>query len=1074
MMDSVTLRSARRKLACLGLTVSLAAVAQPTAAPPSVPAALPRPPHQVAPDAPIQPDYYALAMSHTSLVDDPQWRPLHLRTPGRRGDPTFIVLPVQTQAYGFSPTFRALLGARLDQELQRRHVDASRQTDIVDWRGPFVRRTDDATVAALAAEHPGATLLALYLGHDANGHAFLGLSRTSAGTVRVAHRRVDMPLEEVATLDGFTAILPALLAELGLGAPRPGAPLAAGRDGHCEQSDWALADPPSDAPPDQAACHALLMGTLLPDFQTTLERLSQPNSPDRLAWLARAWVESSALADKAPAMRSVAALAAFQLRLDPKVETAAAQADDSDVVVQPLARTLWARDRTRSMPQSSRNAAARAYVRSAAQGLPPFAAAVIEERGSFEEAFRRVDLCPMQLALPHFRTPAGCEDADTPDPAPRQPASLAESQLVDAWRVAVAWSELYVEGEMRGSASGIAQVLHDIPPRVAAHPFVREMHFVVQPHERLPRDADSHLEAVRARLQDYAGAVATLQRNDVVIVTHPVGENATLPVEQRDPAIQGLKDDIARLAVVVDLDFHGVLLRRPEVDPKQPAFFLVDGSFEQAQLLERMRALSAAGRVAPPWTASPGMAAASAPAPVRQDAPARAMSLEIMRLEPPSRMPTKEQLQHDLESAPTDMTAHIGLALLALEHGDGVAEARRIIDARRTHSRVEDSLGETEAWAEAGHLFFFAGEFGAAREYYARAVSRDDGSESDMMARVRLALIDGNMAGARAETHRRLERYDSDGAAADEAAWLFMRGEAGPAWTLIQSRIQTSEASALWRVALAGQRIGGRPLAALPDWIVRNKLQEAQLPLAPAIPSWLNAYAMLDRLPVQPDAASRASMAPADPQNLWAHGLRAIGAAMGRQPDADVTALSQDVMAASFASQGLLPFLSWDLWTATNGAEPSLQQVRTMPREAGFPMALAKAMVSAADGHRDDALRSLTAARYELGRYGTAYASNDEMLTGPYDFVLASWLMSRQTGEPAYAQQGLAIARAYQRVQPYMGWPYAAEALLSKDAKARELAACRAQRLDAASMFLHESGLHPDPKSATCRKATTW
>ena len=448
--------------------------------------------------------------------------------------------------------------------------------------------------------------------------------------------------------------------------------------------------------------------------------------------------------------------------------------------------------------------------------------------------------------------------------------------------------------------------------------------------------------------------------------------------------------------------------------------------------------------------------------------------MEILRLGAPAGLPAKEELQRQLSANPADMTTRIGLALIALEHGDGVAEARRIIDARTARSRVEDSLGETEAWADAGHLFFFAGELGAAREYYARAVSRDDGSESNMMARVRLALIDGNMAGARAETHRRLERYDSDDAAADEATWLFMRGEAGPAWTLIESRIQTSEASALWRAALAGQRIGGQPLAALSDWIVRNKLQEAQLPLGPAIPSWLNAYATLDRLPVQPDAASRASMAPADPQNSWANGLRAIGAAMGRQPDADVAALSKDVMSASFASQSLLPFFSWDLWNATNGADPTLQQVRTTPREAGLPMALAKAMVSAADGHREDALRSLTAARYELGRYGTAYASNDEMRTGPYDFVLASWLMSRKTGEPAYAQQGLSIARAYQLILPYMGWPYGAEALLSKDAKSREIAACRAQRLDAASMFLHESGLRPDPRSAVCKKATAW
>lgn len=249
-MDSFASRHLRFALACAGVALSLAATAETAGPPPAASqAALPRLPHLVTPDASLPPDYYALALSHASLSDDPQWRPLHLRTPGRQGDPAFIVLPVQTQAFGFSPTFRALLGARLDQELQRRHVDASRQTEIVDWRGPFVRRTDDATVAALATDHPRATLLALTPGHDANGHAFLSLSRTGAGKERIAHRRVDIPQQEIETLDAFTAVLPPLLAELGLGEARPAPALAAGRGGHCEQVDWNLADAPSDAPP---------------------------------------------------------------------------------------------------------------------------------------------------------------------------------------------------------------------------------------------------------------------------------------------------------------------------------------------------------------------------------------------------------------------------------------------------------------------------------------------------------------------------------------------------------------------------------------------------------------------------------------------------------------------------------------------------------------------------------------------------------------------------------------------------------------------------------------------------------
>jgi hypothetical protein len=109
-----------------------------------------------------------------------------------------------------------------------------------------------------------------------------------------------------------------------------------------------------------------------------------------------------------------------------------------------------------------------------------------------------------------------------------------------------------------------------------------------------------------------------------------------------------------------------------------------------------------------------------------------------------------------------------------------------------------------------------------------------------------------------------------------------------------------------------------------------------------------------------------------------------------------------------------------------------------------------------------------------LGRINGSSPFDDRFDNAPYAFVLASWSMWRQTGERAYAEPGLAIARAYQRVWPAEAWTYAAEALLGTDASSREVAACRAEKLDPASLMLHESGLHPQPDSDTCRRATAW
>ena len=199
-----------------------------------------------------------------------------------------------------------------------------------------------------------------------------------------------------------------------------------------------------------------------------------------------------------------------------------------------------------------------------------------------------------------------------------------------------------------------------------------------------------------------------------------------------------------------------------------------------------------------------------------------------------------------------------------------------------------------------------------------------------------------------------------------------------------------------------------------------------------------------------------------------------IRAAIVGVPADQLDALRQD-MATTYGSDRALfmPFYGWALWNASAGKDAALDEVRALPLEDGFPGVLAKAMVLAADGRHDDALRFLKAARYELSRQD-AGAFPNEMLTAPYDFVLASWLMARQTGERRYAEEGLAVARGYQATNEFMAWPHAAEALLSLDPKARQVAACRAALLDPGSMFLHESGLKPDPASAACRQATAW
>ena len=1045
---------ARQLLACALLLSNTCAWTAPT--PGS--AAWPRSPHLVTPDAPVQPDYVALALSNTSLTDDPAWRPLHLRAAGRPGDPAIIVLPVQTQAYGFSPKFRALLGARLDQELQRRHLDASRQTDIVDWRGPFVRRSDDATLAAFGAAHAGAVLLALTLGHDADGHALVSLSRTDAGKTRIAHQRVDIPQDLVPMLDAFTAALPPLLGELGMGDRTPAPPLPAGTPAGCQKQDWALADLPPTATPRTTACHALLMGTLMPDFMASLVRYPEPNMPDRLAWLARAWVESTALAARAPAFKSAARLAAFQLGLDRSDKSVADLVADRDVVVQPLARVASASERSKTNPQVSRAASVDADARKAARGLPPLAATLVLEQARFGQAFHTVDLCAIEQAVPQLKATSGCATA----PRPR-PVSQAETQLLEEWRLAAVWADLYNEGHMRGDARSLAAVESAIPSSMATHPLLREMRFLVNDTERPVIGASAQLEQARSRLQDYAQAVATLQRNDFVTVVSSEDKLPSSIPELTDPRIARTLDDLRRLTDLLNVDFFGELDFRPAIDPKRPVAWLAKGNYGEA-----MQSIALPVALPPRGAIAAIRAASGAPMP---RAPASA-GVDLDRY--PERLPGKDALDKQVAADPYDMNARVALALIALEHGASVAEARRVIDARPTRKRVDDAIGETTALAAPGYALFFAGELAAARPYFERAAKIGVGSNDDLMSRIRVAQIDGNVHRAFEVDRQMAERYTDEWATSNQAGYLFMAGHANEAWALNLPPLQTTRQMVLWRTALAGHRAAGTPLGAQAEWLGRNQLQDVIMGSGRIAPRWLNYSATLDRLPLPPDAATLRGTSPIDSPASWTRGMPILRAAIEDHPLPPPLNAQHEMDVTLDAYNRLLPFYALVTWSATKGADPSLQRIREAPLEAGFEPVLAKAAVLAADGKRDEALRFLTAARYELGRTGTSHPFRDDFRTAPYEFVLTAWLMTRKTGEPAYAQQGLAIATAYQRVTEYMAWPYAAEALLGHDPKARETAACRAARLDPGSMFLHESGLHPNPEGAACRKATAW
>jgi len=1063
-----TLNAARAALAialAIAPAVALEAVDAPTTAAsmPEARALAPLAPHELAPDAALQPDYFAAALAITGVQVDARYRTPRLRASDRAQDPAFIVLPVQSQAWGFSPVARAMAGAELDRLLAARGVDASRQTDILDADGPFVRRFDEGTIAAFAAAHPASTLLVPYVGRDRNGHAFVTLERRDGGKPTLVHERVDLPEKDENTpmpVEGVGVLVDALarqLEQLKVGKP---AALPAPERAGCAASDWALADPGPATGPVERACHALIMGSLMPDYLSVVSQ-AMPNAPDRLAWLAQAWAEARPFAARLPAMNELARLAAAQLRFDLAVARIQPAVDSDDPVVRPLARMRWANGREEKGPRRSPENSAEAYMRSAATTLPSFARALAIEQVRYADTFATVDLCPMAAALPAMRRPPEC-DSDVPAAPPDARPTRSTAALLEAWRLAAAAKALYYEGRTQGNAEAFERASAAVPARFAGHPIIGEVRFAAWVGLPPTGGTAAYVDRVRAAATSYMQAMATLQRIDAFTLKtdfdwqtlHRLGIG-------EDPVLSKYADDRARLRNVALSDLYGALLAVMDAKPGQPQAELARGSYLDAQMaMSRLRN--------PQGIALPASGAVSAESRLEHNRTSPQAVSEFAHRR--DALPSEADLEQAVEHQPQDMTARTQLALVRLKHGEPLARALEAVDGRTGDARAAWRVGESHELAEPAAAFFYAGDLATAKLYYDKVVAFGTGSESELAARVRLAQIAGDLPAALAAARRRYERYGGDFALRDVAGFSFALGQPLDGWKALLPQMQTARFEAPWIAAFAGLRADGVALAAVPGWLEKNGLDKLRIGYLSSAQLLVPAYAFVDRLP-GPDELDwlrthYASAGLVERAQILGIALRderdpaAEAALMRRAPSGPV---------AGIDSEAWQPFLELARWQASDGKAPSLDEARNVPADSNLSWLMAKAVVLALDGKRAEALSALRAARWEMGRPTPPAQSNDPLFTAGYRYVLTGWAIARKTGERAFADEALALARSEQRVLPYLGWPYAAEALLATDTKARTAAACRAQALDAGSLLLQRSGLHPDAKA--CRAA---
>ena len=1024
-------------------------------------------PHQLHPDEWPQPDYFTEALKLTHFQPEERSRALKLAA---GVEPALLVLPVQIEAFGWTPAFTAVLGARLDHELAARRIDANRQTDLFDADGPYVRRFGDAEVAAFSAAHAKAPVLALYVGRDAEGKAFVTLTLRRGDRLVRAHRSFAETKPVAPLLDAFAANFPAMLDELGLKSGS--APAVAVSPRSCDAGDWALPDLKPGAAPAARAGRALVMGVLLPEFTRNATGSPRPRTADKLAWLAEAWVEGDALSPESALL--VRPLVWSQLELDVSGVSMSRVTESDDPVLRALGRALWATPRTRTMPTAERDIAARDYVTAAAASLPPFTRAALIERGRLDEQFRQVDLCALEAELPALRRRAACADVE---PTRRvQPATRAERALLEAWRIESAFKALHIAGEDRGIPEARQEVIDAMPAGVAAHPIVRMERFQSERFDGATGRFEDLVTRARRATTDFVQATVDLQRWNSMLPDDAISSGRWTRSEAlRDaPPIREVSVDDNRIVRLLEVDgfaSHG--------DPLPLRTGLAGMNFLRPGL---EFPTPAAGRpmptAIPPYLATPAALGSASAAP-------GVVANPYVNPNPPDpftmgmwnpAMKNPAQIEAFFAQAPNNLISRTDLAVLRLKRGESVTEVRKFIDARPDDQRGDAAIGESHQWAMPGHAFFFAGELEAAGFYYAKVARLDTYSGSDLQARVRLRLIAGDLPGALKASRARLERYEDDFARRDIAGYEFMLGHAARARDVLAPRLPLSDQSELWAGVQVGQRIDGTSARAALAGIDKSSYGHARIRGIDI--GTIHALRLMtdDRSPGADDLAlldELRARRPATDNDFALLQLLAQfkQAASEAQVDpAIVKAARQQLPRTNPEWRNPLKALyGWVAWQASGGTDKSLAPLRAAALSDDFDALLAKGAVLGLDGQPDEALRYLRAARFAL--IETIGEHREDLRSAPYMLAFFESRLYERTHDGRYRDEALLLAHAQERSFPFLAWPYALDALLSRAGPARDTAACRAAFLDRGSQFLALSGLKPDPHGKACRQS---
>jgi hypothetical protein len=364
---------------------------------------------------------------------------------------------------------------------------------------------------------------------------------------------------------------------------------------------------------------------------------------------------------------------------------------------------------------------------------------------------------------------------------------------------------------------------------------------------------------------------------------------------------------------------------------------------------------------------------------------------------------------------------------------------------------------------EAGSLYYWSGDFKRALPFYKVAADLDTGSAASITAAARLALLNGDYAGALRGSFARAQRYKSPHAYRDYLGLLHAMGFSKEAWEGFGTLIRQIDEPQVWETALVGHQMEGKSEAEIAAWAAQEPMKSAGR-YDPYAAVYMLRAGVTDRKPTAELAARiaaldrsgwkvgeselvvgpppRGSYLPRKSRLLYyAEAYAAMRAGKFAEASAGLQAAST-LYGVRDSEASILPLYAYVAARAGDTASLAKALEIFPPEEQAFDYQLAKGILAGLAGKRDASLEHL-----KLALVRRPFTEHRPIFTEYQYAEVCEWLYEA-THDARYRSLALDWAKKNEAVNPWFAWPYAVEARFSTNPAERGRAMAMAYYLD--------------------------